>query len=404
MIIEIAQFFDILHGNFHYLIIHFLIFLLLTSIVRKLYSFRYHSYMGELIKKEDVSAIVPVYNENPKILEQCLGSLKRNNPGEIIVLVDVPTQEIKDITKTYADKVFFSEKRRGKRVALGEGFKESTGNIVMFVDSDMILADNCLDELIKPFDNNDVGAVSTVHGVYPTGKGFGAYISWQYSRIIELNREINDKALDGHLIVVDGRCNAYRSSVLETYINDFLNEKCSGKPCEAGDDRYLTYRLNYDGWRTVVQTTAKGDTAAPETFWKFVKQQLRWAKSGRRFFLKELRHNFYHKVGGVYAIHSATYYLAAISFTLAIFIDLLFCIDLDLRYPLWSFIILVPLGTTLVNMIRQSIVLGRKANLRNSFWYGMIGLFILYPMNVYAWFVFRGSKWYTRGKEIEYKK
>lgn len=361
----------------------------------------YNPYKKELNEKVKVSAIVPVYNEDQKIFEKCLRSIKDNNPDEIIVVMDEPTQNLKKIAEKYADKNIVFGERRGKREALGEGLKVAEGDIVMLVDSDMILSKDCLIEIIKPFRDKKVGAVSTVHDVYPTGNGFGGYMSWKCAKIIERNREVVDKALNNNLVVVDGRCNAYRRELLERYIDDFLNETYFGESCHIGDDRYFTYRLNYDKWKTVVQSTAKGDTAAPETFGKFVKQQLRWAKSGRKFFLREIRHNLFRKVGIIYGIHSVTYYLSAISFTVAIVMDLLLAEDLGMRFPSWSLLFLIPLGSAMVNMIRQIIVLGSKSDLSNSFWYGIIGIFILYPMNIYAWFVFKDQAlWYTRGREV----
>lgn len=401
MIIEAMQFGDLLRGNFHYLILHFLLFIILPCTVKRLFSLKYKP-TGNLSRKyARVSAIVTTYNEDPKILENCLKSIEANNPYELIVAIDKPTKILEDIIRKYTDKIVISKERRGKRKALVEAVRMAKGDILVFSDSDVILKKNCIDELIKPFDDENICGVSTVHDIYPTGGGISAYLSWKYSQIIERNRQVNDNALNNNLVVIDGRCNAYRRSIFMKYLSDFENETYFGKPCQIGDDRYLTFRINADGGKAVIQNTAMVDTAAPDSLKGFIKQQLRWARSGRKFFLREIRTNLYSKVGWVYGLHSVTYYLSAVSFTVAILVDVMFFELPNLYLPLFAIPIFVLTGTTMVNIIRQKIMLGRKANISNSFWFGLIGLFILYPVNLYAWLTLHKQHvWLTRGEEI----
>lgn len=401
MIIEIMQLGDLLRGNFHYLILHFLLFIILPCTVKRLYSLRYKS-TGNLSRENTrISAIVTTYNENLKIFDDCLKSIKANDPDELIIAIDKPTKSHIDIIRKYTDKIIISNERRGKRKALAEAVRTAKGDIIVFSDSDVILKKNCIDELIKPFEDEYVCGVSSVHDIYPTGDGIGAYLSWKYSQTIERNRQVNDNALNNNLVVIDGRCNAYRQSVLMKYLDDFENETYFGKPCQIGDDRYLTFRINADGGKAVIQNTAMVNTAAPDTLIGFIKQQLRWARSGRKFFLREIEHNLYSKVGWVYGLHSVTYYLSAVSFTMAVVVDMLL-FELPKSYlPIFAIPIFVLAGTTMVNIIRQRIMLGRKANVSNSFWFGIIGLFILYPINLYAWLTLHKQHiWLTRGEEV----
>lgn len=124
-----------------------------------------------------VSFIIPTHNSR-EYIEKCIDSIcnsnifagsestssKKNTPVgqqaslEIIVIDDASTDGISDfIHKNYpVVKFFYTPKRRGAAYARNLGIIKSSGNILVFIDSDVWLNSNCIDELIAQINNYDI--------------------------------------------------------------------------------------------------------------------------------------------------------------------------------------------------------------------------------------------------------
>lgn len=90
-----------------------------------------------------ISIFIPVYRES-ELLEKILESLLSDpyEEKEIFVVIDEPTQKSLEISKRFSVKgVHFklNGARRGKASALNDVITESKGDILMFLDSDVLL-------------------------------------------------------------------------------------------------------------------------------------------------------------------------------------------------------------------------------------------------------------------------
>ena len=104
-----------------------------------------------------LSIVAAVYNEKPEIFERALDSwafdLKKSD--EIIAVIDHADQTSIKVFKEFAKlekraKLIITQKP-GKRPALVDGFKISTGDIVAFADSDTIWHENIRKAALSPF-------------------------------------------------------------------------------------------------------------------------------------------------------------------------------------------------------------------------------------------------------------
>jgi len=89
-----------------------------------------------------ISVLIPVYRESETLnalLEDLLSDPYRNK--EIIVVVDEPTPRMVDLSKRMKDavKFYFNGTRKGKVKALNEAVNSSSGEILLFLDSDVTL-------------------------------------------------------------------------------------------------------------------------------------------------------------------------------------------------------------------------------------------------------------------------
>lgn len=107
-----------------------------------------------------VSVIIPSYNAQSTI-EQTLQSLMEQDymgPTEIIVVDDGSTDATSEISRKYADKVFIQD-HKGPGMARNRGVEESSGEVLIFTDSDCILSKQFVSELVKPLGDPLVAGV-----------------------------------------------------------------------------------------------------------------------------------------------------------------------------------------------------------------------------------------------------
>jgi len=105
-----------------------------------------------------VSVIIPTFNSD-KTLETCLKSILSQNHKEIeIILVDAFSQDkTRQIAEKYSAKIFCLATERSP--ARNFGAKKANGKFLMFVDSDMELSSNTIEECVKLCNQKNVAAV-----------------------------------------------------------------------------------------------------------------------------------------------------------------------------------------------------------------------------------------------------
>ena len=113
-------------------------------------------------KQKSVSAIVPVFNEEKTIAKVVKTLLKSNLIDEVICINDGSTDKSLAILKKFKDKIrlFDLRKNHGKGFALAVGIKKAKGEVVTFIDADLItLSDNHIKTLLEPILEGKVKAV-----------------------------------------------------------------------------------------------------------------------------------------------------------------------------------------------------------------------------------------------------
>jgi len=101
-----------------------------------------------------ISVIVPVYNVE-KYLEECLDSIQNQTYSdiEVILVNDGSTDKSKEICGKYCkqDNRFqlLNQENQGLSAARNKGVEISTGEYIVFVDSDDIIKTNYLEKLMQ---------------------------------------------------------------------------------------------------------------------------------------------------------------------------------------------------------------------------------------------------------------
>ncbi|MFA6098837.1 MAG: glycosyltransferase [Patescibacteria group bacterium] len=115
-----------------------------------------------------ISVVVPVFNAE-KTIKDCLKSLEKQTVSrdnyEIIVVDDGSYDQTRRIVGKISDVKHLLKKNAGPASARNYGAREAAGDILLFIDSDCVAAENWIEKMTRPFAEQSVAAVK---GVYKT--------------------------------------------------------------------------------------------------------------------------------------------------------------------------------------------------------------------------------------------
>lgn len=126
------------------------------------------------MKNALISIVIPVYNSE-KYLEKCIESIENQSYKniEVILIDDGSTDNSKKISLALMDKYnniqYFYQSNSGPSKARNLGINKSSGEYLMFVDSDDFLPEDAILNMISNIGNHDVILGGWV-GIYENGK------------------------------------------------------------------------------------------------------------------------------------------------------------------------------------------------------------------------------------------
>jgi glycosyltransferase involved in cell wall biosynthesis len=212
-----------------------------------------------------ISIIVPVYNGS-NALPECLAALKASAcpDTEIIVVDDASTDDTPLLAERAEVKVIRLAKNSGPAVARNRGARHAQGEILFFVDADVVLAPAALNRVSKAFQEQpDLAAVFGSYDAQPRASG----VISQYRNLLH------------HFVHQNGHseastfwagCGAIRKSVFEK-IGGF-DEKRFPRP--SIEDIELGYRLRRAGYRILLDKLLQGTHLRQWTLISFIRTDI----------------------------------------------------------------------------------------------------------------------------------
>ncbi len=240
------------------------------------------------LNKLNVVVSVPVYNEDPLLLQECLESLiaQSRKPNRIIVVDDGSTQVSYFKTKKYINALskkrgiklnWYRTENFGKRHAQYYAFsKARNAEIFITVDSDTQLDRSAIKEGLKPFKNEDVASVAGV----VLAKNSNVSILGRMMDNWYVTSQLSNRAglsATGNVMVNSGALAFYRSDIIFNNIDSYLSETFFGKEVKMSDDSMLTLFANLSG-KTVQQSSSIVFTAMPTKINHHIRQYTRWMR------------------------------------------------------------------------------------------------------------------------------
>lgn len=234
-----------------------------------------------------VSIIIPCYNEDPTLLKECVESCINSDGKHQIILINNNSSnadclKMIDFFRKDRQILVLDEKKQGKRFAHSKGLKYAKYDIIVFIDSDTIVKNDSILNLIKPLQNKNIGACCGHIQIKNDKRFFTKCLDTMYWNSFEFYRYATSSL--GYLYVCSGALAAYRKDLLLKLESEYLNQKFFGRPCSISDDTFMTVRIQSRfGMKIAYCSNAIAYTYSPETFNGFWKQLVRW----RQGFLRE---------------------------------------------------------------------------------------------------------------------
>jgi cellulose synthase/poly-beta-1,6-N-acetylglucosamine synthase-like glycosyltransferase len=236
--------------------------------------------------REELTVVVPVYQEDPRILEYAIESWLRNDVAEVILVIDASDHTCQEVAERHPVRVVVTDVP-GKRDALRRGWEVASTPLVALVDSDTIWAEDVAARVRMPFADPTVGGVSTRQNVY-NPVGFLQRVNDMYLDYRYFDENAAQTVMGRAISCLSGRTAVYRRELLLDVADDFMSEAFLGVPCMSGDDKCLTSQILKRGHYTVLQRTARVWSTFPGDPRTFLRQRLRWSRNTWRSDLRAL--------------------------------------------------------------------------------------------------------------------
>jgi glycosyltransferase involved in cell wall biosynthesis len=196
-----------------------------------------------------LSVIIPVYN-NPQDLRECLSALIASScPGsEIIVVDDASTDDTPSVAAQMGVRVLRLAKNSGPAAARNYGARHALGDILFFVDADVVVAPGAVSRVLAVFtEHQDVAAVFGSYDAQPQAKGV-------VSRYRNLLHHFVHQNGNPEASTFWAGCGAIRRSVFQE-LGGFDAQRF---PRPSIEDIELGYRLRQAGHRILLDRALQG--------------------------------------------------------------------------------------------------------------------------------------------------
>jgi hyaluronan synthase len=240
----------------------------------------------ERLDRLHVTIAVPVFNEDPGLLDRCIFAMvNQSRPAQLIWVVDDGSMtDYSALARHWVGswpngtEVRWSRQRNeGKRRAHAGVFESvPEADVFVTVDSDTTLERRALEEGLKPLQSRRVMSVAGIE------MGFNANVNLltrlQSSLQLYAQAVIGAAwSVAGDMYTNRGPFALYRAAMVREFLPVYRDETFFGRQVTLGDDSLLALCASERG-RSVQQLSAYGLTMWPERLGHHLRQRLRWAR------------------------------------------------------------------------------------------------------------------------------
>ena len=233
--------------------------------------------------KQKLSIISPFHNAQAT-LKECLNSILQSNykDYELIVVDDGSTDKSKNIAESLGCHVVELQENKGAAAARNCGAREAKNNIVLFIDSDIVIKLDSLSKIIARFLENE--NLAGVVGVYSFQNRFSNFLS-QYKHMVACYRE--QKCKDVNEDSFKSCFFAIKKDIFDKYKFDETFKKASIEDIEFGR------KLIDLGYKFIMDKSNDVEHVKRFTVKSFFENQYNRSKDIASIYLKRKSFGFY---------------------------------------------------------------------------------------------------------------
>lgn len=353
-----------------------------------------------------ISVIVPAYNEGEQVYHTLHSILQSDYPKDKLQVIAIDDGSTDDtwswMYRAYTElnhlniTVLQQAKNQGKRHALHRGFLAADGDVFVTIDSDSVIKNDTLAQLVSPFvEDENCGAVAgnvkvlnKKQGIIPRMLNVSFVFSFEFVRAAQSSI--------GLVLCTPGALSAYRKEAVMNCLKEWLHQKFAGQYATIGEDRAMTNMILKQGYKVLFQKKAIVLTNTPISYRNLHRMFTRWGRSNvretlamRKFVFTKFKEQ--HLSGARFIfIHQAVMLLMAIPL-------LLFMLYFLAQYPI-VYLTSALLGTFIWSSI-QMLFFSKKYNLKEALWaypYNVFYMFTMFWIMPFSIATVRNGRWLTR--------
>ena len=235
----------------------------------------------------NVTVVVPMFNEGATIKETLQSILDSDYPThklQVFCVDDCSSDDSYEQAREIARasngrlKVLRNRVNLGKRRSINRAVRDSDAEIIVSVDSDVVVDANAIRQLTRRFVDDRIAAVGgwvDVRNKHDNWLTRMQVVRYWYAYHFMKNLEWGFR----RVLCLSGCLTAYRRSVLVELEPILEDRSILGCPIKYGEDRYLTRMIVKAGYLTTMTHSARCRTFVPTTLSGYFSQQLRWRRS-----------------------------------------------------------------------------------------------------------------------------
>jgi N-acetylglucosaminyltransferase len=245
----------------------------------------------------EVAIVVPVYNEGPHVRQTAASFDALDYPRDrltVIFIDDVSTDDTYEhllaVTEQFRwMRVVRNPYNMGKRLGIKNAVLQTQSDLVLSVDSDVIVDSRSLKNLVRHMHTTGADGVGGCVFVSNAKENWLTrmqavkyWVGYHYLKNLE--------NAFSHVMCLSGCLTLYKREALLAVDHHLEVRSFLGDQVKYGEDRFLTRKLVEAGYKTRLCFNARCFTKAPATIAHYLNQQLRWRRSNLIDFITAIPH------------------------------------------------------------------------------------------------------------------
>jgi cellulose synthase/poly-beta-1,6-N-acetylglucosamine synthase-like glycosyltransferase len=270
-----------------------------------------------------ITVVMPLYNEGRAVEDALRSVLASNYPAHLLQIVCIDDCSSDDsyeralaIAQTDSRlTVLRNANNTGKRASINHVIRTATTELIVSIDSDVVVEPDALRELVRRFTSPRIAAVGgwvDIRNKHDNWLTRMQVVKYWYAYFVMKNIE---RAFQ-RVMVLSGCLTAYRRTVLVELLPILETRSLWGTPIKYGEDRFLTRQIVKAGYCTTMTLDARCRTFVPTTLRAYFSQQLRWRRSNLVDYFAGLSHVW--RLHPLLAIHYYSMFGVLLAYPLAV--------------------------------------------------------------------------------------